>query len=420
MRRLLVLASFLVSAAPWAAAADVSVAGAGRAGPVMPVAPNFAATLQLQRGVSSPELNTITDRIMALPGAAQLRGLGAWMGLEKPADPIPSLPQSSVIIGEALRTLPSSPRLDAAVSRGALLSSPDMSRMTPPASDTLVPAMKRVRREVEEKTALLQEPLEAVANKGVNAPSASELRRLSEKIWDIMAVPGRGDGERAAGAVNPTLSFGAGSTAGLSPAEPSPEASEAGRGSGHGSVGLGTRLDAQAPGESDGTVPGHSSQGNSVRETDERAGALMDSHMAKGVALLAMDVVGQSLIISEAGLVPGGAVRAATAVSGALDFAEDSSPSAATDSQRAFSYNRRRQLRLSAASWEPAEAAADSTIILTSGGERRLAGLRFLMAVARTQGAGLPRAADGPGPWSWAALLPLLLLGLAALPEYRA
>jgi len=395
--------------------------GAGRqAGPVVAITPNLSQTLPFQRDTGATELNTVTDKLMALPGSSELMHTGAGAVGLRNAEAIPTLPQSAVVTGEALRTMPGQVNVQAFSPQQAALLSPNVERFIPQTSETTVPAFKRVAKEIQEKTARLEAPLQAVSNTGAGAPSASELHRLGEEIWDLMGFRGQG-GEKAPGSnrsgVDGADHFAGASGQGLSQAQtqlqPSSDATGSAPTVGMRLLGLTGSSDQQ-----DGVATVRTRNSAELSSSVETQFSLEPSNPAspRGVALITMNVVGQSLILSDAGLAAEQARRAATAVSSSFgsSLAEGEQTSESNFSTSQLSVKARAARSSSAL----AETAADTALAYSLAGGATNAGATFVRA-AKTRGFSVPRAADGPGAWSWAALLPLLLLGLAALPEYR-
>jgi hypothetical protein len=174
-------------------AADVAVSGAGRAAPVPVLAPSLPQTMTLQKGVGTPDLGTIGEKIMGLPGANELRDLGGQlMNLRKP-DAIPALPQSAIVTGEASRGLVVPGRLSEFTPKSVQAQGMDLTHQVPAAKTVYTPATKNFERDLNDKTERLQEPIAAVAKTGAGAPSASELKRLGEEIWDVMGMSRGGE-----------------------------------------------------------------------------------------------------------------------------------------------------------------------------------------------------------------------------------
>ena len=391
--------------ASWAGAMDVAAPGAGRQAGVVPAAMpnNFSTGLQLQRGLTMPSINTSVGNAPSLPSMADLRALGeTWFGLrDDNAAPIPALPQSLVVLGEA--------------SNGALLptleagQSPDVTRVTPPAPGSQVLGMRRVSQELTEKTSQLQAPIETVAKKGPNAASSEGFRRAGDEIWDILAAPSRGDDQSMRGAGVMTGALRGGTVgSGLSASDSSSLGVVGSRGF---LTAFGT---VPAPiVEAEGAVNAGGRtflfKTSSLNDASETSADGRTAFAPRGVALITMNVVGQTLVLSDAGAMAA-ARRAAVAAMGV------------TDSSGSGAWERR--VSRESANWAMAETVGSRTIESGSVGrvdalpESNTVKSDFGAVKAERARAGfLSNVFEAPGLWSLAAFLPLLLLALAALPE---
>ncbi len=405
----LLLCAFALAAS--AGAADFAATHEGRATAAVPlITPGFSSTLQLQRGLGTSGLDTVTDKIMSLPGAVELRQLGAaMMGFKNAPQSIPALPQSAVVSGPAFTPLEFSPQSDAI-------------RMNPPSEETLTPALKRLQREIAQKTERLQGPIETISKTGASAASPDELHRLGGEIWDTMAARG-GNSELGVKAGN----LGGGASAGLAN-EQTPTVSEnlLSRSSGgefsseRGSANLSEASSVESGGLK---TSGLSSQPGDSASAQTTVGELQESR-PRGVALLAMDVVGQSLILSEKGPAVDASREAAEEVFSALaagNEAFDAVPRAGSSSS---AYDRFNQKTLQGFTGDAGDLSAHSGVSTTLSAGAIVERLLSLVQQKSTKltaprSGSLVSTPTGPGLWSWAALLPLLLLAASTLPEFR-
>lgn len=279
--------------------------------------------------------------------------------------------------------------------------------------------MKRVSQELTRKTASLQEPLETAAKTGANAPSSEGFRRAGDEIWDVLSAMSRDDGGSSKG--SPVLAGdlrGGVSGTGLSAPDSSLESrSEEGGGS-KGSPGFGTvsvpEVAAAGLENEGGGLPLWKT--SILHETPETLAPGEASLAPRAVALITMDVVGQSLVLSDAGALAAARRAAAQVAASALD------------ESGADLLGRRDAVSLrESPSWTTVEtlgsSAADFLPSVPSEGifEQNAAGSDSKMLKAdRVRASFLSNVFEGSGLWSLAALMPLLLLALTTLPERRA
>jgi hypothetical protein len=416
MKTLVACLLLCLSARSWAA--DVAVSGAGRATPVPVLAPSLPQTMTLQKGVGAPDLGAIGEKIMGLPGAAELRDLGGqMMNLRKP-DAIPALPQSAVVTGEASRGLEVPGRLSALTPKTAQSLGLDLTHQTPAAKTVYAPATNNFERELNEKTERLQEPIAAVSKTGAGAPSASELKRLGEEIWDVMGLSGRGGDSRGQndrrdpvlGSVGAASSFGSAGT--LAPSSSREEGGSRGFVPAPGfASGVNDSLEAE-------TVGAHSSSLSSRETSNDSIAVPSNPFDTKAVALITMDVVGQSLLLSDSGLAAQ-AERGALAVVNASrgsELAENSNDVSLRDAVAGEQGLRLKSLSAAGLAEQAlAESAAEASFAAGASSDR-VSKARFSAAKNSRR---TPPAPFEAGSLPWAGFVLLLAAGAVVLPEFR-
>lgn len=425
--RVVAVCVFLLWAAP-AGAVDTVMPGAGRSSPVVPIAPAFVNGLQLQPGLSNPGLNTGVGEPRGVPAlnqpAPQLQGLEVpAFGFQKRAQTIPALPQSAVLTGQAAAPVAVAPLSVLQTQENAAALLPDVSRRHQEAEQSLVPAMQRVAREVSQKSEALEAPLEAVTRRGANAPSSEAFKRSGAEVFDILAAASGNGRDLSSGRVE-TGGFGGRSyESGLTQAGSAPESFDAPAGAGASRVvpAAGALPRVSESGEDPATVASRSFPG--FADDDSGRGMLASPQAAqwtRGVALVTMEVVGQSLTLTDSSLLASAARRAALAAEGLLPSSVEMGSRDINDLSDALSDSR-------SARWTAAETLGSAVpgYRATNQAAALNAFVEPSRLAARSRsthrvGVRIAHAFSGPAAWSFAAFLPLLLLALAGLSERRA
>jgi hypothetical protein len=415
---------FVLALASWAGAVDTVMPGAGRQAGAVPVAMpyNFSAGLKLQAAPSSlPSININVGQTPGLPSMAELRSMGeVWLGVRaNNQTAIPTLPQSLVISGEVSNTalMPTGSAVLTPSQETGL--SADVVRKTPPAPEIQVPGMKRVSEELTQKTASLHDPLEIAAKSGPNAPSSESARRAGDEIWDILSAPGRSDeSSLKGGSVFAGGMRGESAGSGLSSEGASylGASREGGGSKGSPTFGAVSVPSAETEGPQNAAARESSLNASSPRDSGETPQAGQAVFTPRAVALITMDVVGQSLVLSDAGTLAA-ARRAAAAVESAM----------AVDGESRIEGLALRDAVLSpkTSNWTAAETLGSRVVAPwplmseSSASGQNTADSDFgALRADRARTAFLSNVFEGSGLWSLAGLLPLLLLALTTLPDY--